>query len=130
MKMLYAFLCPFGTKNTKIGVSLRIYERLGTYQNSYSAEGHIAGFDIAWVGKDRHIDRLEKELKNVFNKNIADDTRGFSEWVSGYTPDDVAAKVEELIDGFGLRHHIKRIGAEDLPVTVYNLDEVLEKYQD
>lgn len=122
MKFLYIFQCPFGKRNSKIGKTSYPGDRLGNYQNSYSAEGHLAQFDYVFYGCARAVDNLEDALKKEFDWDIQQDGRGFSEWVSNHTSLEILKKVEDVIDGY--RSKVKLVPKEFLPLTINNLDEL------
>jgi hypothetical protein len=99
-KWLYAFKCPLGGNAVKIGITSNPRSRLGSYQCAYSREMHQACFDYVWEGTDKHIDALETALKNKYDWDIASDTLGESEWVSGILLEDIIVAVDEQIKGW------------------------------
>lgn len=125
MHLLYIFQCPFGKPNSKIGKTSHPDVRLGVYQNSYSAEGHLACFDYAFYGKKSAINNLEKAMKTLFDWDIEQDGRGFSEWISNHTSKEVLAKMQEIIEGY--RFKVYPVPKKFLPLNINNLED-LENY--
>ncbi len=113
-KWLYAFKCPFGSGDVKIGITGNPKSRLGTYQCAYSAKKHRACFDMVWEGPDEQIERLEKALKNTYNWNIESDKLGESEWVTEVGFDAIIEEVDKTIRGW--RFKITRLPVE-FPIT-------------
>lgn len=122
MKFLYLKLDPFGADACKIGITSKPDVRLGVYQNSYYHGSHTATFDYLWVGDDKNINNIEKTLKTQMGLSIQKEGRGHSEWIS--EPAEVVLnQISETINGY--RYKVFR--ATERPVTVYNLDEVIDK---
>lgn len=128
-KLLYAFACPMskytGINAVKTGVTSHYEVRLGVYQNSYSQDNHIAGFDLVYYGPSRAIDSLEKEIKKHLDWKIERDGRGGSEWIGNITINEVASHIDRLIEGN--RFKIKKIESKLLPFTVHNGKEILNE---
>lgn len=128
-KLLYAFACPLGKYTGinagKIGVTSHFEVRLGVYQNSYSQDNHIAGFDLVYYGPTRAIDNLEKEIKKHFDWKIERDGRGGSEWIVDITIDEIASNIDKLIKGH--RFKVNKIESKLLPFTVHNGKEILNE---
>jgi hypothetical protein len=108
----------------KIGLSTKPDVRLGVYQNSMSARSHQARFDRAWYGTSKVISKLELTAKSEFEWEIERDGRGHSEWVYDQSVDDIANKVEEIIEGF--RYKVKPVPKQFLPMTVEKFKQFKE----
>jgi T5orf172 domain len=119
-KLFYTFGDPFGSPDSKIGVTSNPEVRLGVYQNSYSKKSHTACFDIVYIGPARAIDNLEKAVKQEFNWEIERDGRGHSEWVS-MDFKQISSIIDEIIDGY--RFKIIKIPSNLLPLTVDNYEK-------
>jgi hypothetical protein len=120
-KILYAFMCPIGAPDSKVGITGHWEVRQGVYQNSYSRNSHVACFDIAYTGPGKAVDRLEGILKQEYNWQIERDGRGASEWLANISPADIEKKIDELIEGY--RFKITKVPRRFLPLTVDNKDE-------
>jgi len=110
---MYVFKDPLGSTDVKIGITGNPKVRLGTYQCAYSAKSHKACFDYVWVGPPKHIDLLERALKEKYKWDIASDRLGESEWISDLSIQDLIKVVDQEIQGW--RFHIKVLDA-DFPV--------------
>lgn len=124
-KLLYIFKCPFGSSESKVGITGSPEVRLGVYQNSYSKKSHTACFDVVYIGPARAINNLEKAVKQEFDWDIQMDGRGHSEWVS-QTYTTIESKIDELINGYKFK--IVKVPKKFLPLTVDNLNKLLEHY--
>jgi hypothetical protein len=113
-KWLYAFKDPLGSGDVKIGITGNPKSRLGTYQCAYSANRHIACFDMVWEGPDEAIQKLEQALKTTYDWNIESDKLGESEWISGVSFEKIVEEVEKTI--LGHRFKITRLPLE-FPIT-------------
>ena len=65
MKFMYLMRDPLGSGDCKIGITGfdSAKTRLGVYQNSYSANSHMATFNHLWYGKPNPVSKLESILK-------------------------------------------------------------------
>ena len=126
-KLFYVFADPLGARDCKIGITGHPHVRLGSYQNSYSRNSHVACFDLVYVGPRKAVESLEKALKQELDWDIERDGRGASEWISGQSVDEIAARVDEVIEGY--RFKIRKIPKKYLPLTVDNLPQVLDYLQ-
>lgn len=128
-KLLYAFSCPFskytGVNAAKVGITSHYEVRLGVYQNSYSQDNHIAGFDLVYYGPRGAIDKLERQIKQHYDWKIERDGRGGSEWISNITIDEISKDIDEIIDGH--RFKIKKIESQFYPFTVHNGEKILNE---
>lgn len=124
-KLCYIFKDPLGSPDSKVGITGNPEVRLGVYQNSYSKKSHTACFDVVYIGPARAIANLEKAVKQTLDMDIELDGRGHSEWVS-QTYTTIESKIDEIIDGYKFK--IEKIDSRFLPVTVDNLQEVLDFY--
>lgn len=120
-KLLYAFKCPMGAPDSKIGITGHWEIRQGVYQNSYSRNSHIACFDLVYVGVPSAVNNLEKVIKQRYDWNIERDGRGASEWIAKTSPDDIEKLVDELIEGYHFK--IVKVPKQFLPLTVDNKEE-------
>ncbi len=127
-KLFYAFGCPMGAPDSKIGITGHPEVRLGVYQNSYSRNSHTACFNIAYIGEARAVNHLEKAVKKQFNWDIERDGRGHSEWISNQTVLDIESKIDELIDGYKFK--VKKVPKRFLPLTVENMEKFLKEVVD
>jgi len=121
VSIFYIFADPMGDKACKIGISTKPEVRLGTYQNSVSARSHLACFNRAWYGTSKVISKLELTAKTEFDWEIERDGRGHSEWVYDMSVDDIATKIEAIINGF--HYKVNPVPKQFLPMTV-------EKYKE
>lgn len=123
MKLLYLMRDPFGSGDCKIGItgfkSAKV--RLGTYQNSYSANSHLATFNRVWYGEDTAVSGLEKTLKNKLGYAIQYEGRGFSEWVAEQE-ETIVARIDETIKGYGYKVYPVATDGE----TVYTIDQLID----
>jgi hypothetical protein len=124
-KLCYIFKDPLGSSDSKVGITGNPEVRLGVYQNSYSKKSHTACFDVVYIGPARAIANLEKAVKQTLDMDIELDGRGHSEWVS-QTYATIESKIDEIINGYKFK--IEKIDSKFLPVTVDNLQEVLDFY--
>lgn len=122
--LFYVFQDPFGAPDSKAGKTGHAEVRLGVYQNSYSSRSHLAQFDYAYFGSKRAIDNLEKAIKQEFDWDIEQDGRGFSEWIWDHTGEQVAGKVDGIIQGY--RFKVTKVPAEFLPLNINNLEQFKE----
>lgn len=122
-KLFYIFKDPMGSLDSKVGITGHPAVRLGVYQNSYSEKSHTACFDVVYIGPARAIGNLEKAVKQEFDWDIQMDGRGHSEWVS-QTCDTIETKIDDLIEGY--RFKITKLPKRFMPLTVDNLDKVLD----
>ena len=122
-KLFYIFKDPMGSLDSKVGITGHPAVRLGVYQNSFSKKSHTACFDVVYVGPARAIGNLEKAVKQEFDWDIQMDGRGHSEWVS-QTCDTIETKIDDLIEGY--RFKITKLPKRFMPLTVDNLDKVLD----
>ena len=122
-KLFYIFKDPLGSLDSKVGITGSPAVRLGVYQNSYSKKSHTACFDVVYIGPARAINNLEKAVKQEFDWDIQMDGRGHSEWVS-QTCDTIETKIDDLIEGY--RFKITKLPKRFMPLTVDNLDKVLD----
>lgn len=123
MKLLYLMRDPFGSDSNKIGITSfdNAKARLGTYQNSFPGESHLATFNRIWYGEDNPIKELEKTLKNQFGYAIQYEGRGFTEWV--YEAEDIILdQINRTIQGY--HYHVYPVETEG--ETVYTIQELLE----
>ena len=127
-KLLYIFGCPFGTPDSKVGVTAHPAVRLGVYQNSYSRNSHVACFDQVYIGPTRAIDNLEKAVKQAYDWDIERDGRGHSEWISGKTVSSITDNIDAIIEGYQFK--VKKIPKEFLPLSTDNLQEFLDTLED
>lgn len=123
-KLFYIFKDPFGSPNSKIGITGNPYVRLGVYQNSYSRNSHVACFDIVYVGPARAINNLEKAVKLELDWDIEMDGRGHSEWVSKDYK-EIEKHIDEIIDGYKFK--VVKVPEKFLPLTVDNLKDFLDQ---
>jgi|TARA_B110000967_G_C18751462_1_gene493048 hypothetical protein len=117
---------PMGSGDCKIGITGvdRAMDRLGVYQNSYSARSHYATFNHLWYGKSNPISKLESVLKDTFGYAIMLEGRGYSEWIA--EPEEtILKKLKETIEDY--HFHVYEIGKE---INVHNVDEVINRLTD
>ena len=123
MKFLYLMKDPLGSGDCKIGITgmTRAMDRLGVYQNSYSARSHYATFNHLWYGKSNPISKLESVLKDTFGYAIMLEGRGYSEWIA--EPEDVILnKIAETIEDY--HFHVYEIGQD---INVHNINDVINR---
>ena len=120
-KLLYLMAPPDGGADVKIGITTlsKAEVRLGTYQNA-SGPRMLCQWQRCWVGPQGEIERLEHVLKKHFKNDILNEGRGYTEWVSGKTWQDVVPVVEDMIEGH--RFKVDPVPAEHLPLSSRNLD--------
>tara|TARA_X000000950_G_scaffold214359_1_gene257885 strand:+ start:439 stop:807 length:369 start_codon:yes stop_codon:yes gene_type:complete len=114
---------PLGSADCKIGITgiTRAMDRLGVYQNSYSARSHYATFNHLWYGKSNPISKLESVLKDTFGYAIMLEGRGYSEWIA--EPEDVILnKIAETIEDY--HFHVYKIGQD---INVHNINDVINR---
>ena len=114
---------PLGSGDCKIGITgmTRAMDRLGVYQNSYSARSHYATFNHLWYGKSNPISKLESVLKDTFGYAIMLEGRGYSEWIA--EPEDVILnKIAETIEDY--HFHVYEIGQD---INVHNINDVINR---
>ncbi len=114
---------PLGSGDCKIGITgiTRAMDRLGVYQNSYSARSHYATFNHLWYGKSNPISKLESVLKDTFGYAIMLEGRGYSEWIA--EPEDVILnKIAETIEDY--HFHVYKIGQD---INVHNINDVINR---
>ena len=114
---------PLGSADCKIGITgiTRAMDRLGVYQNSYSARSHYATFNHLWYGKSNPISKLESVLKDTFGYAIMLEGRGYSEWIA--EPEDVILnKIAETIEDY--HFHVYKIGQD---INVHNINDVFNR---
>ena len=114
---------PLGSGDCKIGSTGvdRAIDRLGVYQNSYSARSHYATFNHLWYGKSNPISKLESVLKDTFGYAIMLEGRGYSEWIA--EPEDVILnKIAETIEDY--HFHVYEIGQD---INVHNINDVINR---
>ena len=114
---------PLGSGDCKIGITGvdRAIDRLGVYQNSYSASSHYATFNHLWYGKSNPISKLESVLKDTFGYAIMLEGRGYSEWIA--EPEDVILnKIAETIEDY--HFHVYEIGQD---INVHNINDVINR---
>lgn len=127
MKLLYLMRDPFGSDANKIGItSFRSAKvRLGTYQNSFPGDSHLATFNKIWYGEDNPVRELEKTLKNQFGYAIQYEGRGFTEWV--YEAENTILKqINKTIEGY--HFHVYPIDTDG--ETVYTIEELIGKLKE
>ena len=124
-KLFYIFKDPMGSIDSKIGITSHPAVRLGVYQNSYSRKSHVACFDVVYIGPARAVANLEKAVKQTFDWHIERDGRGASEWIAK-TYTDIEAEIDKLIDGYKFK--VKKVHRKYLPLTVDNLDQLLQDH--
>ena len=123
MKFLYLMKDPLGSGDCKIGITgmTRAMDRLGVYQNSYSARSHYATFNHLWYGKSNPISKLESVLKDTFGYAIMLEGRGYSEWIA--EPEDIILnKIAETIEDY--HFHVYKIGQD---INVHNINDVINR---
>ena len=123
MKFLYLMKDPLGSGDCKIGITgmTRAMDRLGVYQNSYSARSHYATFNHLWYGKSNPISKLESVLKDTFGYAIMLEGRGYSEWIA--EPEEtILNKIAETIEDY--HFHVYKIGQE---INVHNIENVINE---
>jgi hypothetical protein len=114
---------PLGSGDCKIGITGvdRAIDRLGVYQNSYSARSHYATFNHLWYGRSNPISKLESVLKDTFGYAIMLEGRGYSEWIA--EPEDVILnKIAETIEDY--HFHVYEIGQD---INVHNINDVINR---
>lgn len=124
-KLFYIFKDPMGSIDSKIGITSHPAVRLGVYQNSYSRKSHVACFDVVYIGPSRAVANLEKAVKQTFDWHIERDGRGASEWIAK-TYAEIEAEIDRLIDGYKFK--VEKVHRKYLPLTVDNLDKLLQDY--
>lgn len=112
-----------GSKDCKIGITSNPIVRLGVYQNSYSRKSHIARFDLVYIGSNRIISNLEKAVKNEFSWDIELDGRGHSEWISK-PYEMLESQIDKIINGYNFK--VKKVPKNLLPLTIYNLEQIIQ----
>lgn len=126
-KLFYSFRCPLGVApDVKLGVTQQPETRLGVYQTSYSYNSHVASFDTVFIGPERSITNLEKQLKLKYNWKVERDGRGASEWIANTSIDDINNAVHSLIDS----HKFKafQIDPSFLPLTADTVNSLKAFY--
>ena len=126
-KLLYIFGDPMGAPDSKIGITSHPTVRLGTYQNAYSRNSHIACFNCVYVGPTTAVSRLERAIKDQFSWGIERDGPGATEWISKHTPAMLEKEVDTLIEGYKFK--IVKVKSKFLPLTAENMDEFLTAYE-
>lgn len=126
-KLFYVFICPLGANDVKIGITGHPEVRLGSYQNSYSRNSHVACFNLAYLGPRTAITNLEKVIKQRYDWTIERDGRGASEWISNHSLQEIESLVDQLIDGFKFK--VTKLDPIMFPLTVDNMNEVKLSYE-
>jgi hypothetical protein len=122
MKFMYLMRDPLGSGDCKIGITGfdSAKTRLGVYQNSYSANSHMATFNHLWYGKPNPVSKLESILKETFGYAIMLEGRGFSEWIA--EPEDIIlSKIEETIRDY--HFHVYKAPGN---ANVHNIDSIIK----
>ena len=120
-KLLYLMAPPDGGIDVKIGITTlsKAEVRLGTYQNALGPR-FLCQWQRCWVGPGPEIERLERVLKKHYKLDILNEGRGYTEWVSDKTWQDVVPVVEEMIAGHKFK--VSVIPGQFLPLNSRNLD--------
>ena len=120
-KLLYLMPPPDQGIDVKIGITTlsKAEVRLGTYQNALGPR-YLCSWTRCWVGDGDEISRLERVLKQHYKKDILNEGRGYTEWVSGLSWQDVVPVVEDMIQGH--RFKIDPVPDQFLPLNSHNLD--------
>jgi hypothetical protein len=112
---------PLENNSFKIGISViqHLDSRLGTYQNSFGPT-YKERFERLWVGPEQDVRELERLLKIQLRSKIAGNKRGFTEWVTDITLDELCDIVQKTINGLGVvvtipKKHIE-VFEEDIAV--------------
>ena len=124
--LFYVFPCPLGDNSCKIGLTTNARMRLDVYGMSYSNRKHTACFESVYYGSPTAIINLEAAVKTHFYDYI-EPSSGRTEWVLDHSLRTVDHQVQNIINGH--RFKIKKIPQQLLPVTVHNLNNVLEFIQ-
>lgn len=121
MKLLYLMAPPDGGADVKIGITTlsKAEVRLGTYQNALGPR-FMCQWPRCWVGPAKEIERLERELKAYYKKNILFEGRGYTEWVCGLEVHEIVPVVKDVIDGH--RFKVEPVPEEFLPISALNLN--------
>lgn len=122
VKFLYLMRDPIGSGDCKIGITSfdSAKTRLGVYQNSYSANSHLATFNHLWYGRANPVAKLESVLKDTFGYAIMLEGRGFSEWIA--EPEaTIISKIEETIRDY--HFHVFPAGKN---ANIHNIDSIIE----
>lgn len=104
--MDYAFYVkksPLSDRDFKIGISglENMESRLGTYQNAFGPS-YKERFESVWIGPEQDIRELERLLKIKFRNKMAGSTRGFTEWVTDISFEELCLEVQTLIISLGV----------------------------
>ncbi len=128
-KLLYGFACPIAkalgkdVKSCKVGITGNPEPRLGVYQNSFSRNSHVAGFDLVYYGPSGVVDKLEIAIKTEYNMAIERDGWGASEWIDGYNLSEIEQRIDDIIRS--CHYKVVKVSPEFLPLTTENLEEFL-----
>lgn len=101
--VFYIKKSPLGNTDFKIGITAirHIASRLGSYQNAFGPT-YQERFELIWVGPEEDIRELERLLKIKYRDKIAGISRGYTEWVTNVTYDDLVADIQQSINALGL----------------------------
>lgn len=121
LKLLYLMSAAYGPMDTKLGITTlsKAEVRLGSYQNALGPR-QLCQWPRCWVGPAAEIERLERVLKRHFKADILAEGRGYTEWVSEHTWQDIAPIVDEMIQGH--RFMVTLVDDSYLPLSSQNLD--------
>lgn len=99
----YIKASPMGDNAFKIGIFAlkHIGSRLGTYQNAFGPT-YQDRFEQVWLGTEQEVRELERLLKIKLRRKVAGATRGYTEWITDITFEELAGEVELEIHGLGL----------------------------
>jgi len=100
--------------------------RLDVYGMSYSNRKYIARFDSVYYGSPIAVTNLEAAVKTHFYDYIESAT-GRTEWVLDHSLNAIEQQVQNIVNGH--RFKVKKLPQHLLPVTVHNLNEVIEFIQ-
>lgn len=99
----YIKASPLGDSAFKIGIfALRhASSRLGTYQNAFGPT-YQDRFEQVWLGAEQEVRELERLLKHKYRSQVAGTTRGYTEWITNITYDELVKSIDEYIQGLRL----------------------------
>lgn len=83
-------------------------------------------FQLVYVGNNRTISNLEKQIKLQLNWSIERDGYGVSEWISDWSCNMIENMIDQVIDGF--KFQIQKVDPKFLPLSTENMDDFLNYY--
>jgi len=127
-QLLYLMPDPHSQSWVKVGkTKLPTFQmRIGNYQQG-NGPNYTVTWPYCWIGDLKVIDKLELEIKKLFDRNRPLRGRGYTEWVEGYSIVTIRPVIQDIIDGYG--YLALPVDDDLLPITVDNVDDVQRRYK-